>query len=165
MGYREKYYSFIEKLKKEIIDFYGDRLVSLVIFGSVASDRFRPDSDIDILLIVKDLPCGRMKRLEEFVANIENKFDNEIREFMKENISITLSPLFKTPEEVQTGSPLFLDMTENCKILFDREKFFTEHLQNLKEKLNKLGAKKIYKKGGYYWLLKPDYKHGDIIEL
>ncbi|MDI6864593.1 hypothetical protein [Thermodesulfovibrio yellowstonii] len=47
MGYREKYYSLIEKLKQEIIEFYGYRLISLVIFDSVASDRFRPASDID----------------------------------------------------------------------------------------------------------------------
>ncbi|ACI20391.1 MULTISPECIES: hypothetical protein [Thermodesulfovibrio] len=47
MGYREKYYSLIEKLKQEIIEFCGYRFISLVIFDSVASDRFSPASDID----------------------------------------------------------------------------------------------------------------------
>lgn len=66
MGYREKYYSFIEKLKKEIIDFYGDRLVSLVIFGSVASDKFRPDSDsyVDKDKFPEEIHCNLPKIAE-----------------------------------------------------------------------------------------------------
>ncbi|GAQ95268.1 hypothetical protein TAGGR_2157 [Thermodesulfovibrio aggregans] len=165
MGYRQKYYDLVEKLSKEIVNFYSDRLVSLVIFGSLASDTFRPDSDIDILIVAKDLPKGRVKRVEEFIKNIEVKFEEDIMRLLKQGIYITLSPVFKTPEEVQIGSPLFLDMTENVKILFDRNDFFKKYLETLKEKLKSLGARKVYSKGGYYWELKPDYKFGDTIEL
>lgn len=165
MGYRQKYYDLVKKLSKEIVNFYSDRLVSLVIFGSLASDTFRPDSDIDILIVAKDLPKGRVKRVEEFIKNIEIKFEEDIMRLSKQGIYITLSPVFKTPEEVQIGSPLFLDMTENVKILFDRDDFFKKYLETLKEKLKSLGARKVYSKGGYYWELKPDYKFGEIIEL
>ncbi len=165
MGYRQKYYNFIEKLSKAIMNFYCDRLISIVIFGSVASDTFRPDSDIDILIIAKELPKGRVKRVEEFMKNIESKLEQDMMKLSKEGIYITLSPVFKTPEEVHTGSPLFLDMTENVKILFDRDDFFKKYLETLKIKLKNLGARKIYSKGGYYWELKPDYKFGEIIEL
>lgn len=83
----------------------------------------------------------------------------------KKGIYTRLSPIFKTPEEVERGSPIFLDMTENIKILYDKDNFFKNYLEGLKEKLKKLGARKIFYKGGYYWELKPDYKYGDIIEL
>jgi hypothetical protein len=56
-------------------------------------------------------------------------------------------------------------MTENVMIIFDKDDFFKNYLSDLKSKLNRLGSKKVYFKGGYYWLLKPDYKPGDIIEL
>ncbi|MDP2755764.1 MAG: nucleotidyltransferase domain-containing protein, partial [Nitrospirota bacterium] len=46
---------------------YGHRLVSIVVFGSVARETYRADSDIDILLIANRLPKGRTKRVAEFM--------------------------------------------------------------------------------------------------
>jgi hypothetical protein len=83
----------------------------------------------------------------------------------KRGIHPYFSPVIKNMEEVKQGSPLFLDMTEDVKILYDRDNFFQNYISDLKKRLNKLGSKKVYFKGGYYWLLKPDYKPGDIIEL
>lgn len=165
MGYREEFYALIEKLKGLAIEYYSERLITLAIFGSVARDTFRPDSDIDILIIAKDLPKGRLKRVSEFEKNIERPLEEIINRLFKEGIYPRISPLFKTPEEVEYGSPLFLDMTENVKILYDKDNFFKDYLERLKDKLKRLGARKVYFKGGYYWELKPDYRYGEIIEL
>lgn len=40
----------------------GSQLVSVVLFGSVARGEGGPTSDIDLLLIIKDLPKGRFAR-------------------------------------------------------------------------------------------------------
>ncbi len=165
MSYREEYYKLIEKLRRISIEFYEDRLVTIAIFGSVAKDTFRPDSDIDILIVAENLPKGRIKRVAEFEENIENRLSEDFRMMASNNIYPYISPVFKTMEEVKLGSPLFLDMTEDVKILYDRDNFFLNYISDLKTRLNKLGSKKVQFKGGYYWLLKPDYKPGDIIEL
>jgi predicted nucleotidyltransferase len=165
MGYRKRYNELIEKLKKYVIDYYGERLVTLAIFGSVASETFKPDSDIDILIVSEGLLSGRIRRIREFDSNIENKLSDDLRILYEEGIYPRLSPIIKTPEEVWKGSPLFLDMTENVRILFDRDNFFQDYIQRLRKRLEELGAKKVYFKGGYYWELKPDYRFGDIIEL
>jgi len=165
MGYRERFLEFIEKIKDKIIEHYKERLVTIAIFGSVGRDCFRPDSDIDILIVAEDLPKGRIKRAQEFNEHIEKGLLDEIYRLYKEGIPLRLSPLFKTPDEVSLGSPLFLDMTEDVKILYDKGDFFKRYLEELKDKLKKLGARKVFYKGGYYWELKPDYKHGEIIEL
>lgn len=165
MGYRQEYYKLIEKLLKAVINFYKERLISLAIFGSVAKDTFRPDSDIDFLIIAENLPKGRTKRIIEFLENVESTLTEDIRELSKIGIDPYFSAVIKSPEEIKIGSPLFLDMIEYVKILYDKDKFFENYLSELKEKLKNLGSKKIYFKGGYYWLLKPDYKPGDIIEL
>ncbi len=165
MGYREEFYNLIEQLRGLTIDYYGERLISLAIFGSVARNTFRPDSDIDILIIAEGLPKGRLKRVSEFEKNIELPLEETLKRLFRQGIYPELSPLFKTPEEVLHGSPLFLDMTEDLKILYDRDNFFKNYLQGLKERLKRLGARKVYFKGGYYWELKPDYRYGDIIEL
>lgn len=81
------------------------------------------------------------------------------------NITPFFSPLIKTIEEVAYGSTVFLDISEEGKVLYDRDDFFYNYISGFRDKLNRLGSKKIRFKGGYYWLLKPDYKSGDLIEL
>ncbi len=70
---KEKYQELTELLLKEIKEFYKDRLVSVVLFGSVARETQRFDSDIDILLVIKDLPRGRLNRVLEFLCKLKKK--------------------------------------------------------------------------------------------
>ena len=140
--------------------FYGDRLVSLVVFGSVGRGTPRPDSDIDLLVVAEPLPDGRIPRVREF---------EEVERSVAVKGSVEgvhrLSPIFKTPAEVRRGSPLFLDMLDDGRLLYDRGGFFAGELAALKERLDKLGAKRIWKGDAWYWDLKPDFKPGDEIEL
>lgn len=137
---------------------YGERLISLAVFGSVGRGTSRPDSDIDLLLVVKDLPIGRIARVNEF-ATIETTLGVTIKGHLE------LSPVFKTPAEIANGSPLFLDMVEDVRMLYDRDDFFTNVLKNLKERLQKLGARRIWQGNIWYWDLKPDYKQGEVFEI
>ena len=143
---------------------YGPRLVSLAVFGSVARGVPRPDSDIDLLVVARDLPNGRIPRIREF-DGVEERLDPLLREAAEVGVHTTLAAVIKSPEEVEHGSPLFLDMTENVRILFDERDFLHGYLGRLKAKLAALGARRVRKGGGYYWLLKPDYRPGDVIEL
>lgn len=165
MKYKEKYYNIIEKLKQLLIEYYKERLTSIVIFGSVGSDRFTPESDIDVLIIIKNAPKGRSNRFFEYYYNVMQKLENDIRTLLKEGINILISPVIKTEEETKYGSPLFIEMTEGCKILYDENDFFNGILNELKEKMKKYNSQKVYFKGKYYWKLKPDYKWGEEIEL
>ena len=137
---------------------YGTRLISLVVFGSVGRGTSRPDSDIDLLLVVKDLPNGRISRVQEF-APVEVALRNAIKNHFD------LSPVFKTPEEIADGSPLLLDMIEDGRILFDRDDFFQRAMSSLKERLQRLGARRIWRGNAWYWDLKPDYQQGEVFEI
>jgi predicted nucleotidyltransferase len=162
---KEKFRELETRLLEEIKSFYRERLISVVIYGSVARETQTFESDLDLLIIAKDLPQGRMKRIREF-DNIESKIEPFLKSLrQEENINTYISPIIKTPEEAKRGSPLFLDMVEDSKILFDKEGFFETLLKRLKERLKKLGAKRIWKGNAWYWDLKPDYKPGDVIEL
>ena len=165
MKYKESYQRLLEKVLKLAEAYYKDRLISFVLFGSVARDSFRPDSDIDILIVAEPLPQGRIRRVEEFVNNVERQLEDDLRELEGQGIYPFLSPIFKTPEEVKRGSPLFLDMIYDAKILFDKGGFFRRYLEGLRERLKALGAKRVFRGGGWYWILKPDYRFGERIEL
>jgi predicted nucleotidyltransferase len=153
-----------DKLLTETKSFYGERLVSFVIFGSVSRETYRFDSDLDVLIIAKDLPRGRMKRVAEF-SIVENALEPYLTSLMKKGINTYISTVFKTPEEAERGSPLFLDMVEDASILFDRNGFFSKILDRLRARLKELGAKRVWKGNIWYWVLKPDYKPGEVIEL
>jgi len=154
----------LEKLTSLCKQHYVKRLVSLAVFGSVGRGVPRPDSDIDLLLVIRDLPSGRLQRAAEF-HSIETGLAPAFAQLAKTGLHVELSPVFKTPEEVQSGSPLFLDMVDDARILVDQDDFLKQALQNLKDRLEKLGARRIWQGDAWYWDLKPDYQPGEVFEI
>jgi predicted nucleotidyltransferase len=161
---KEKFKDLQDILLEETKSFYGDRLISFVIFGSVARETFRYDSDIDLLIIAEDLPKGRMKRVAQFSA-VEDRIAPFLESLKKEGIDTFISAIFKTPQEAELGSPLFLDMVEDARILYDKNAFFAKRLDRLRKRLKELGAKRVWRGNIWHWVLKPDYRPGEVIEL
>jgi predicted nucleotidyltransferase len=149
-------------LRRACEEVYGERLISLAVFGSVGRETARPDSDVDLLLIADPLPTGRMRRIEEF-----EEVERRVRDLLGAEATGVppLSPVFKTPEEADHGSPLFLDMTEDARLLVDRGGFFAATLERLRQRLAQLGARRIWLGNAWYWDLKPDYRPGEVFEL
>jgi len=59
----------LKKLKKELLHIYGEQLDSIILYGSRARGDERPDSDIDILIILKDdFNYSKMLRLSSDLA-------------------------------------------------------------------------------------------------
>ena len=63
------------------------------------------------------------------------------------------------------GSPLFLDMTEDARILYDRDGFLERAFVDLESRLERLGARRIWRGNAWYWDLKPDYTPGEVFEI
>jgi predicted nucleotidyltransferase len=161
---KEIFQGLLRRLREACLEVYGDRLISLCVFGSVAAGAMRPDSDIDILLVCDPLPRGRMARVREF-ETIDRFCEGMLEKASQQGVRTTFSPHIKTPAEVLQGSPVFLDMTDTVKILVDREEFFEGYLDTLKERLSRLGSQRVKFGGGYYWILKPNLKPGEEISL
>ncbi len=143
---------------------YGNRLVSLAIFGSAGRGTPHPDSDIDLLIVAEDLPQGRVRRVAAF-QGVEAAMEQLLSDARAAGVAPELSPVIKTPAEVLQGSPLFLDMTEDARILYDRDGFLRSVLDRLRARLESLGARRIWRGNAWHWDLKPDFKPGDVIEL
>ena len=163
-SWTDLFQDLMAELRKQCALFYADRLVSVVAFGSVGRGTMRPDSDIDLLLVIDPLPKGRLRRVAEFDA-VERQMEPMLVGARIHGVHTRLSPVFKTPAEVCLGSPLFLDMTEDAQILYDRDAFFAHEMNRLKERLARLGARRIWKGNAWYWDLKPDYKYGEEFQI
>jgi len=73
-GLAEPYRTVVARLLDGLRARFGDDLVSLVVFGSVARGEAGPGSDIDVLIIIRGLPKGRFKRLMAFYE-VEEELD------------------------------------------------------------------------------------------
>src|SRR6266498_3780773 len=59
----------LKKLKKELMQIYGDQIHSILLYGSRARGDERPDSDIDILIVLKnEFNYSEMLRLSSDLA-------------------------------------------------------------------------------------------------
>jgi predicted nucleotidyltransferase len=152
----EPYRSLVNRLVELIKTEYGDDLVSVAVFGSIARGTARKDSDLDVLIIASRLPRSRRERVQRFL-NVESKLDPVLEKLLDEGYAITVSPVILTADEAREIPPLFLDLTEDAVILYDKDNFLRELLTKLKEKLQEIGATRIWIGSKWYWKLKHGY--------
>jgi hypothetical protein len=84
---------------------------------------------------------------------VDALLDRTLAEAGRTGVHTTLSPLFRAPEGVAQGSPLFLDMTHSVRILFDQNGFLQRYLDDRGHRLTVLGASRIHTGGRHYWVL------------
>lgn len=163
IGY-ETYRGYLELLLKEITRTFGeDFLLSMALFGSVARGEAKPDSDIDLLIVHKEVDFNPMRR---FVALLmELRKSKEFRRLERIGLSPDPYPIFMREDELWDRPLILLDILDHGIIIYDRG-ILSRRLDALKGKLEELGARKvILEDGSWYWDLKPDWKPGEVIEL
>ncbi|HCJ10620.1 MAG TPA: hypothetical protein DHW14_05585 [Clostridiales bacterium] len=153
-SYRRVFSDLLAELTRACQEVYGSRLVSLAVFGSVGRDRPRPDSDIDIFLVARDLPRGRIPRVDEFSA-VEARLEPHLEQARAKGVSTRLSPILLSPEEVLAKGPGFVDMALDALVLHDREGFFASLVKRLRRQLKESGARQVETGGTPHWRLGP----------
>jgi predicted nucleotidyltransferase len=161
MDLMARYEPLLDRLLAALRDQYGARLVAVAVFGSVGRGTPREGSDVDVLIVVRDLPRGRPGRIDEFLP-LERRLAPALRAAQVGPIPVCLSPVLKTPTEVEQGSPLFLDLVEDARILHDPDGFLAGYLEGLRARLRALGSRRIWRGATWYWDLKPDLKPGEV---
>jgi hypothetical protein len=98
----------LDDFTRMLVETYGDGLVSVILYGSAASDDFaKRHSNIDLAVILKDAGLDNLKRL---------------RRVMNERRFRVFSPIFLTEGYLKDSSDVFpielLDMRDNHRILY-----------------------------------------------
>jgi hypothetical protein len=157
---REPFRSALAAAAEGWIELLGSRLVSIVLFGSVARGDAGENSDVDVLVIAEGFPRSLSERrgalLDAWRAAREQQGLP----------AVPWSLVTKTPEEARYHSPLYLDITEDGILLLDRDGFFQAVLEEMRVRLRELGSRRVYlSDGNWYWDLKPDFRYGEIVEI
>ena len=147
----------LERLRAALESRFGEDLVTLAVFGSQAQDKQRPESDLDLLLVIRGLPRQRFAR-RRLVSPIVRSVGDEFAE--------TASSILLTPEEAVAVKPFYLGFLEGHRLVVDRAGFFRGVLDRLSVRLRELGARRLTDElGNPYWDLKPDYVLGEDVVL
>jgi predicted nucleotidyltransferase len=138
----EKVKTILDQLLIEVIKRWDKKVVSMVIFGSFAHGNAHEHSDIDVLLIIEDLPKDWRTR-STFELSLERlglKWGTPLQVIMVE------------PEEMQYAidyvNPLLLEIREKYYCVFDRNGYFKNKLKDL-EKVMVL--RKVRKLSDHMW--------------
>jgi uncharacterized protein len=91
----------LQELKEQLESLYGDRLCQVILYGSQARGSARSDSDVDVLVVLKE-PFDyvtEVKRTNEFVSEL--CLDHEV----------LVSVAFAASNQFQTAqTPFFLNV-------------------------------------------------------
>ncbi|ACX72259.1 DNA polymerase beta domain protein region [Methanocaldococcus vulcanius M7] len=112
---------FLEKCRQK----FGDDLISIILFGSYARGTATEYSDIDLLVIVKNLPERRIDR--------HKVLRDEVLYFIFKygvNISpILIKPTDLLPKEI---NPSIYGILTGYKIIYDKNDFWKNYIEKIK---------------------------------
>ena len=130
-----------ENILKPIVDRIRDKLgedvLSIVLFGSMTRGDFTVSSDIDVLVIARNLPDdwrGRDKILLEL---------SEIRSDHRRPVHITLTDEYAMNASIDQGAPLVFGLHDANRVIFGRDGFFEKLMEQFENNMKRWGVRKI----------------------
>jgi len=158
---------YLDEILNQLKERLGQTLVSVVLYGSVARGEAGEGSDIDLLVVSRVFGRSLRSRFELFNEVENSLLPSESRRKLRQlKMGTLISPVPLTPEEVKINPPILLDIIGDGVILYDKDGFLKDHLEELEKKLQSLGSKRIrLPSGSWYWDLKPDYQFGEVVGI
>ena len=130
----------ISELTEILKQKFNQDLLAIVLFGSIVKGNFTATSDIDVLVVCENLIKDwrvRDKMTLELTEEIELKYATSIHMVLVSKDEISHS--------IESVSPLMLEIYEANEVIYEKDSFFTQLLNNFEKNLKNLHAIKIEK--------------------
>jgi hypothetical protein len=142
-----------QSIVNELRQPFGGRLLSAALFGSRARGDARPDSDLDLVIVLDE------RRASDYADAARTLDDAGLWRDPRVGLVIWSS------SELAAHPWLLIDVATDGIILNDDGKL-AQHCAAVRERLRMYGARRVrLPDGTWYWDLKPDFRRGDVIRL
>lgn len=138
----EEYSKYLNMLLKDFLsiirDYWKDNLTSVVLYGISKKDVSHLQSDIDLLIICKQLPQSKWERYDlimKLLAALEPKVEQLYNEI---GIHVYISPILKSQKEAEQINKSYFDLVKEGRVLFDRNNFFQKIIKSIETISKKL---------------------------
>ena len=83
---RQQALEIAAKVRKELEKLYGQRLRGVYLYGSAARDQLTPDSDIDIAIVLDEIPSRfeEHERTSQLGSDVSLQYDTVVLFFFSE---------------------------------------------------------------------------------
>lgn len=161
------YSQLIRRFCELLYEKFDQRLLSVVLFGSVARGNWSENSDIDLLIVVEGWEGKAVwERVRELRA-VERRLEksSEYLNALRAGYTPLIQPYPLDPYEAKKFNKIYLDLVIDGIIIYDKDEFIERIMDSLRKELEKIGAKKItLPNGQHYWILK-EVEVGEVVKL
>ncbi len=149
----KEYIPLIRKTITEIYEIFTSNLLAIILFGSIARGEAKSNSDIDLLIIVNNLPKSYFKRAS-ILAQVVSKTRSERIKLWSKKIYTSLQILAYTPEELKSFHSFYFDLAFDGIILYSRNGYAENFLNRVRKEIELMKARKIYtSRRKWYWII------------
>ncbi len=160
--FRNYLYNLLKVLKENC----KEKLLSVILYGSVARGKWNKDSDIDLFLLFSD-DTSDARKLNKEVIRLTAFFEKENQVINEDGVELfcPIQEIALKMEDLNNFRTLYYDIAMDGIILFDRNQTGLKFIKKIKNRIEEKGLKRVFiSDNDFYWERK-DIKFGEIVEL
>ena len=163
---KPEYRPMLELVIAKFIEYFREKLISIILFGSLARGTVKEYSDIDLLVVADPIPQDYSDRVKIVSRIIDEVGGVRLKLWRDKGIYPLIDVILLNRDEAKLSHPFYLDMVRDAIIIYDKDSFMEKRIDSIRRRLDELGSVRVQLPNGrYYWILKPGIKWGEIIEL
>jgi hypothetical protein len=160
------YAPLLKRYCEILCEYFKDRIIGILLFGSIARGDWNKASDIDLLVIVQgwNKPVWERGR-ELLILRNQLRQTEEYRKAIADGYTPIIQHYPLDVAEAQQTHRIYIDASIDGLILYEKDFFLTNLLKNVQDRLMEKGARRVVNPNGvFYWVLK-DVKAGEVFEI
>jgi predicted nucleotidyltransferase/DNA-binding HxlR family transcriptional regulator len=146
---------------------YGERLLGVVLFGSVARGDWKRESDVDLLVVVdgweSESDGSRVRELTALKARLARCGSHA--EAMRNGFVPAVHEMPLAPPQLKVFRTVYLDIALDGIVLLDRRGEMRKFIESTRARAEEAGSRRVvYPDGTFYWILSRN-RPGEVFEL